>query len=800
MRLALALTMLLAVPAAASAQTFEDYTVQPGDSCASIAERFYGSPRRYDRIHDHNPDLGALPHRLRPGTVLRLPLPRETGADATVTDARGRVRRQLPTDPDWDGARIGDELRTGSRVSTGERSSAELTFRASTVAAIREETLVIVHGGSVERVRDEGSHAVLREGSMLSRLSSLSGGAPLVVETPTAEISVGTGEASVHVMQTSGDTSVSVHATPGGASARVRGTGAAGGEVEVPTGSGSRIRRGERPAPPRPLPAAPAWSAGGPRSFLGVFPGATTGGGTVSGSWLGVEGAVRYRVEIARREDGRDLVFHADVPATVTRFEAHGLPPGRYFVRVATLDGEMFEGRPAAGEAFEVVGVRLLGPAETAPEGEVTGVALLEELDALGDDLMFDAAPEVPQVLVGTRVVVPDGVVCAMGASDPSHELVLTTEGDGFLTCVDGAGATIEGMNVHVARVRARVLDAFGAPLTILPRAVSTDVRIAIDAIDLDTSALVMTARDGEVTEPVIGADGVLQTTVTPTSADASPVTLAFAVRTAPTIVLGTVEIPVEPPPPVLEPPEAIPTLRSFALHEGLGLFAMPSWVGLRDEQRAGIGGHLGLTFASARLGEPDPRVRMVAGATVGLFDDYLRISATAPLDVMGQASRSGDLGARDVYFSLGSRLARTESTAGIGLAVELGIWAPTAGQRGLDRGRLMAAADVSFRLLDRLAFRTRQAGIFDLAADASMLWASAYGFDVRVAGPLSLGIEGTMTIGREDARDWYAGGVGLGVGIDLSPVVISLAGRYGFGDDLWPTATVAANVRASFE
>jgi hypothetical protein len=80
------------------------------------------------------------------------------------------------------------------------------------------------------------------------------------------------------------------------------------------------------------------------------------------------------------------------------------------------------------------------------------------------------------------------------------------------------------------------------------------------------------------------------------------------------------------------------------------------------------------------------------------------------------------------------------------------------------------------------------------------MLWASAYGLDVAVTGPLSLGLEGTLTIGREAATDWFAGGVGLGLGFDLHPVVISLAGRVGFGDDLWPQGTGALNVRASFE
>jgi len=789
------LSLVAALEAApAAAQEFMDYTVAPGDTCGSIAERIYGSPRRYMRIHTHNPALGPLPHRLMPGTVLRLPLPRESSADATVTDARGSVRRQLASDPGWSGAAIGDELGTGSRVSTGERSSAELTFRASTVAAIRAETLVIVHGGSVERVREEGSHAVLRDGSILSRLSALSGGAPLVVETPAAEVEVREGETSVHVNQVG--TSVSTHR---GRPSRVR---ARGRTVEVPAGTGAHVPVGAPPEPPRPLPSAPAWTTGEVRSFLGLYPTPhRSGGGTVTGSWLPVTEADVYHVEIARRDDGRDVVFQADVPSTVTRFEAHGLPPGRYYVRVATYDAERLEGRPESAEVFEVVGVRLLGPGEPTPAPS-EGVLALEELDALADTAFsMTESPEMPEALVGSRAMVPDGVVCAAGISEPSHELVLTEPGATFLTCI-GGGATIAGIDLTVVRLRARVLDGVGVPVGTLARDGASEVVIAIDAHDLDVRGLAITAEGGEVSEPSIDDAGNLHATLTPFSSSADPMTLAFALRTDPSMVLGSVEVLFEDPPP--PPPAPPPAPRHLALHEGLGLFAMPSWVGLRDEQRAGIGATLGLTFASARLGERDPRMRLIAGAQVGLFEDYLRIAAVAPLDVIGQPWRSADRGARDLYFSLGSRVLRTDDTGGLGMALEVGMWAPSAGQDGLDRGRLMFAVDVSFRFAERFALRTRQSGIFDLAdglrAPGSMLWASAYGFDVEVAGPLSLGLEGTVTIGREDGRDWYAGGVGLGVGIDLSPVVISVAGRYGFGDDLWPTATVAANVRASFE
>ncbi len=139
-RLAAILVVLACAPSASAqdtGQATEQYTVQAGDTCGTIAERYYGSPRRYDRIHDHNPDLGPMPHHLHPGQVLVLPLPRTSGADATVTDARGTVRAQQSTEPAWSGARIGEELTSGARVSTGDRSIAELTYRSSSVAAFR---------------------------------------------------------------------------------------------------------------------------------------------------------------------------------------------------------------------------------------------------------------------------------------------------------------------------------------------------------------------------------------------------------------------------------------------------------------------------------------------------------------------------------------------------------------------------------------------------------------------------------------------------------------------------------------
>ena len=80
-----------------------DYTVQSGDTCASIARRVFGEGSAYDRIHDLNPQLGPAPHSLQPGSVLRLPARERVRPEALLASARhssvSRVRnwaRELP--------------------------------------------------------------------------------------------------------------------------------------------------------------------------------------------------------------------------------------------------------------------------------------------------------------------------------------------------------------------------------------------------------------------------------------------------------------------------------------------------------------------------------------------------------------------------------------------------------------------------------------------------------------------------------------------------------------------------------
>lgn len=59
------------------------YTVQPGDTLISIAEKFYGDPKAFTDIFNANQDVIADPYNLAPGTDLYIP-PSATEVDREI--------------------------------------------------------------------------------------------------------------------------------------------------------------------------------------------------------------------------------------------------------------------------------------------------------------------------------------------------------------------------------------------------------------------------------------------------------------------------------------------------------------------------------------------------------------------------------------------------------------------------------------------------------------------------------------------------------------------------------------------
>src|SRR5262245_38914542 len=106
------------------------HVVKPQETCAAIAQHYYGDSRLVEPLHAANPALAAIPppHVLHEGMVLVIPPrpPSASGPDAKLTTVRNHVELFTPeTKP----GKPNDPLFRGNRVNTQEASAADVTFR-----------------------------------------------------------------------------------------------------------------------------------------------------------------------------------------------------------------------------------------------------------------------------------------------------------------------------------------------------------------------------------------------------------------------------------------------------------------------------------------------------------------------------------------------------------------------------------------------------------------------------------------------------------------------------------------------
>ncbi|MCX4246659.1 FecR domain-containing protein [Paraliomyxa miuraensis] len=451
--------LLAAAPAPQEIETIE-YRIKKGDTCSGLARTFYGDPQRHDVIHQYNRWLGAqLPHHLEEGQVLVLPksLPPAL-PDAEVTAAQRKVEARAPDTADWSSARPGLDLYRGWRVNTHERASAEITFRDDSRIEMRENTLVIIYGGSEAKARRETSEATLDRGALRSRLGAYTGKSEraLTVTTPSA-VAEFEGGASLVTVDDGGTSRVANH---GEGKAAVRSSGGKSrAKVKVKPKMGSKVAKGKAPSKPKPLPPTPAWIERGATKFVA----AADHGGTIQGEWGAIAGAASYRVEVALRPDGRELLAAQTVPASVQRFEVRGLPPGDYYVSVAAVDDDAFESAPSERLRLSLVSVGLRAP----------GNAPLPE--AAGEDADVQAPP---RVLRGTRLDVPRELRCRVDGGEPSRAPVLDEVGTSLIDCLTPSDQPVPGFAVTVVDVKVAAV----AQAQVATRGQTTFAAFSIDA------------------------------------------------------------------------------------------------------------------------------------------------------------------------------------------------------------------------------------------------------------------------------------------------------------------------------
>ncbi|MCB9630268.1 MAG: LysM peptidoglycan-binding domain-containing protein [Sandaracinaceae bacterium] len=765
------------------------YTIQQGDTCYGIAQRFFGNPRQcHEVIYRYNPQMGSDASNIRPGVVITIPVRSRNAPDARVTRTARQVQARASGGADWRAARRGLGLYRGWHVSTEEASSAEVTFRDDSQIQMRENTLVIIYGGSSENTaRRRTSQATLEQGTLRSRLGSLR----LQVDTPSGQADLDGGSSVVSV-DGEGSSVVSNHS---GGSARVR--GATGAPVTVRPGYGSTVARGERPARPRPLPAAPSLTEGTRRNVVGVV----GAGGTLVGEWSEVGGAAYYRVELSTEPDGAGLIAAVQAPSTVTRFEVHRLPAGTYYLALATIDASRLESRPSERVPFTVSLVGLQAPGAAEPD-----LSSVTEGD-------WGRPASAPMVLRGTRFFSPDGYSCSIADAPPVARGLFERPGRAELTCVDTAGATQPALAVEVDAVALSVEGVAPGAAPDLVRGSSRALTFVFDETRPLPEQLTVLAPEGVTVTDVQRAEGRMVVTVTAGPDAPTDFELALAVP-PPTPDAGDVdgaatvlaELAVhvqEPPPETVTPPpppvEHVELVAAARPQEAFGLAAHPSLLGLVNDRRVGSGGFLVVSH-QGRLAQDEGYWRATVGVeaapTAGL-----RVGVAHAIDVVESGPTPARRGDRDLLAWVGYRLLARQN---LSLYSELGAWFPTGGAReGIGVVRLAPSLSLSVRAGDRLLLRTRQGAL--LAADGAgpFLWGSAYGVDAQLVDELYLGLEVDSSIGRADGDLFTGLGVGLGLSVLVGPATFTLGARYGLTNDFQDSVgrfTLSAGVRIALE
>jgi hypothetical protein len=325
------------------------YSVRPGDTLISLGQRHLVDPQRWDVVQRLN--RIADPHRIPPGTVLRIPasMLRSSPGQATLKTVHGSVRWREPEGA-WKTASTGQVLSVGAELQTEALASATLELANGTQLRVHPgstlvlDTLSLYANGLMADTRVrllQGQTEITDNPGRRAQqnLRVLTPSAQAVVRGTVFRVGVEAGQTREETLEGS----VGVDAT--------------GKTVVVGPGFGTVARPGEAPLPPRALPRAPDVSALPPRleqlPLRFSLPPARGDQGTVL--WGQVSQDSSFDAILAERTSapGSGILSFAD------------LPNGRYTLRVRTLDALGLQGLEAR-HAFTVA-ARPFAPALQAP-------------------------------------------------------------------------------------------------------------------------------------------------------------------------------------------------------------------------------------------------------------------------------------------------------------------------------------------------------------------------------------------------------------------------------------------------
>lgn len=490
--------------------------VQKGETCEDIATAMYGGAQHRALLLRYNRITCTPGAPLKEGLTLVLPAKVTTVPTARITSVNPDTQAR-PPGGGWGPAYSGQGLGRNSNVNTRDEGRAAIQFVDRSRIYLAEHTLVVIFGTASQTAVSKTVPPVaeVKSGELQAGLTALRGGR-------SAEIAVAGGG---RVSATSRDTVVrkknartTVSVFDG--SAKVSSAGKA---VDVPTNFGTAMVERKAPEPPRPLPPAPLWDAGG--SPLVTL--ADGDEGVLRARWNAVPEAARYRLEVATVPDFATVVLREEVPADVLAFRAEKIPPGDYWLRVRAIDTEDFLGLAATARAVSVVrasfsrGTGALdgGGFEVSPYG-VLDLEPSEDLQMALDDGAFgpvvaqlDFAQRRPQQLRFKRRGASEPMVVPIRYVPPTTAIEATREGGQLALAVTFAELRgVDAAQVIAPRARLRSLDGAVTELSLEPVgsdrfrgvAPTTEGAVRVDVVDHQGAVLAtrIVAADGQPVAP----------------------------------------------------------------------------------------------------------------------------------------------------------------------------------------------------------------------------------------------------------------------------------------------------------
>ncbi len=325
------LLVLFALPfasAATAGEAYWEYTFRPGDTIWKIADTYTTSTDNWIRIRDFNRVASGEDLVMRPGTRIRIPvsLLKVQPAHASVLAVSGDVRI-IEKNGNTIKAGVHSTLQSGDRIITGEASSVTLRFADGSQLLLPENSRA--HMDTLSAHGDSGmvdTRVRLPSGRLDTRVNKLDQDSRFEIITPAAVAAV---RGTAFRISADGDIMRS-EVTEGVVSVTT-----AQDEKSLDAGYGLVAKKGQPlPEPVKLLPAPVLPETITLDDYRQVV------------RWPAVDGAVRYRIQLAPTPAFKQLIFDRLSEQNHTAFD--GLDNRTYAMRVRAIDEQGLQGLNAS--------------------------------------------------------------------------------------------------------------------------------------------------------------------------------------------------------------------------------------------------------------------------------------------------------------------------------------------------------------------------------------------------------------------------------------------------------------------